>query len=68
MLTTQPAWIIDHIRYLHDNHQLTSTDPVELATRIITTAAHHDLHGQLPAAWPAPPLSVELAPPGIEIG
>ncbi len=69
VLTTQPAWIIDHIRYLHDNHQLTSTDPVELATRIITTAAHHDLHGQLPAGWPAPtPPAVDLAQPSLEIG
>jgi AAA domain/TrwC relaxase/UvrD-like helicase C-terminal domain len=68
-LASQPAWVIDHVRYLHDNHQLTTTDTTKLATRIITTAAHNDLHGYLPAAWPAPPApTVEGEQPGIEVG
>ena len=48
-LTTQPAWVIDHVRHLHDNDQLNGRDVAELATRIIHAAAHHDRHGQLPA-------------------
>jgi conjugative relaxase-like TrwC/TraI family protein len=68
-LTNQPTWVIDHVRHLHNNHQLQGVDLAELATRLITTAAHHDLHGQLPAGWPAPPLpEVVATPPGIEIG
>ena len=30
-LTTQPAWVIDHVRYLHGNQQLTATEPAEPA-------------------------------------
>lgn len=68
-LTNQPTWVIDHIRYLYDNHQLTDTSVAELATRIITTAAHQDLHGELPTTCPAPPApTVEFATTGIEIG
>ena len=69
VLTTQPAWIKDHVRQLHDEQQLTSSDPVELATRIIQVAAHLDLHGQLPATWPTPvPAAVSLSYPSIELG
>ena len=68
-LTAQPSWVIAHVRYLYDNNQLTSTEPTELATRIITIAAHYDLHGRLPTTWPAPAVPVlELAGPGIEFG
>ena len=68
-LTSQPTWVIDHVRYLHDNHQLAGADTSELATQIIQAAAHHDLHGALPDTWPAP-ASVTLAPavPAIEVG
>ena len=47
-LTSQPTWVIDQVRYLHDNHQLAGTDTIELATQIIQAAAHRDLHGSLP--------------------
>ena len=68
-LTTQPTWVIDHIRQFHDNHQLTTTSINELATRIITTAVHHDLHGQLPATWPTPtPRALDVAHPGVQVG
>jgi conjugative relaxase-like TrwC/TraI family protein len=68
-LTTQPPWVIEHVRHLHDNSQLTTTDIAELVTRIIQTAAHNDLHGQLPTNWPAPPArAVEAAQSGIEVG
>ena len=68
-LTTQPTWVINHIRHLHDNHLLADTDTAELATRIITTAAHLDIHGQLPPAWDAPPApTVHGTQPGIEVG
>ena len=69
VLTTPPAWLIDHVLDLRDNHQLTSVDHVELATRIIQVAAHLELHGQLPATWPAPtPPAVELPQSCIELG
>ena len=68
-LITQPAWVTDHIRQLHDNHQLSGIDPVELATRIIQVAAHRDLHGHLPTTWPAlAPPPVDFAQPTIEVG
>ena len=68
-LTTQPTWVIAHVRQLHDNHQLATADIGELATRIITTAAHLDLHGQLPTAWPAPaPRALDVAHPRVEVG
>ncbi len=68
-LTAQPTWVVDHIRQLHDNHQLSSRDVAELATQIIQAAAHHDLHGQLPAIWPATPTpTMEVAQPSIELG
>jgi hypothetical protein len=66
---SQPTWLIDRIRHLHDNHQLTGCDVAELATQIIQAAAHCDLHGQLPATWPAPsPPAVDLAMPALELG
>ncbi len=68
-LTTQPTWVIDHVRSLHDNHQLTIIGASELATQLIQTAAHRDLHGQAPTAWPAP-TSPTMAPAavGVELG
>ena len=66
---TTPTWVINHIRHLHDHHLLADTDTAELATRIITTAAHLDIHGQLPPAWDAPPApTVHGTQPGIEVG
>lgn len=68
-LTNQPGWVIDHIRHLHDHHQLATADTAQLATRIIAAAAHRDIHGELPPAWPAPPaLAVDVVGPGIEVG
>ena len=68
-LTNQPGWIVDHIRHLRDHHQLATTDTAQLATRIIAAAAHLDIHGQLPPAWPATPaLAVNVVGPGIEVG
>ncbi len=69
VLTTAPPWITDHLRQLHDDHQLTRIDTVELATVVIQVAAHLDLHGQLPATWPAPTLpAVAIPQPNIELG
>ena len=68
-LTAQPVWVIDHVRFLNDHHLLVGADAAAIATRIITTAAHLDLHGGLPASWPAlPPLAIDHAQPGIEVG
>jgi hypothetical protein len=68
-LTNQPTWVIDHVRHLHDKHLLERADLAELATRLITTAAHLDLHGQLSTAWPAIRLPELVTNPlGIEIG
>ena len=68
-LNTQPAWVIEHVRQLHDNHQLATTDIGELATRLITTAAHLDLHGHQPTASPTPtPRAMDTAHPGVECG
>ncbi|MCU1394909.1 MAG: conjugative relaxase [Ilumatobacteraceae bacterium] len=68
-LTNQPVWVIDHVRYLHDHHGLAGTEPAGLAKRVITAAAHLDLHGDLPTSWPAPTsLAIEHAQPGIEVG
>lgn len=68
-LTTQPVWVIDHVRYLYGNQQLAATEPAELATRIIAAAAHLDIHGDLPTNSPTPPPLVdELGPTGVEVG
>ena len=68
-LTTQPGWVIDHIRHLHDHHQLATADTAQLATRIIAAATHLDIHGQLPPAWPAPPaLAVNVVRPASKSG
>lgn len=62
-------WIIDHVRYLHDNGLLAAVAPTELATHIIAAACHLDIHGDLPATWPTVPLLVDqLRPLGIEVG
>lgn len=50
-LTSQPAWLIDGIRTLHENNQLNTRDVTDLATRIVAAAAHQDRHGQLPNRW-----------------
>ena len=68
-LTNQPGWVIDHILHLHNHGQLATADTAQLATRIIAAAAHLDIHGQLPPAWPTPPaLAVNVVHPGIEVG
>jgi hypothetical protein len=68
-LTTQPTWVIEYIRHLHDKHQLNSRDVAELATRITHAATHIDIHGHLPASWPEPSeIKVELDLPDLQVG
>jgi len=68
-LTTQPTWVIDHIRNPHDNNQLNGQDTDELVSRIARTAAHLDVNGRLPAGWPeALPVMVNVAEPDLHIG
>ncbi len=68
-LTSQPTWVIDHVRYLHDNDQLVGTNAIELATQIIDAAAHYDLHGALPDTRLAPVSpAVDPAVVGVELG
>jgi conjugative relaxase-like TrwC/TraI family protein len=72
-LTNPPAWVVEHIRHLHDNRLLYSANATDLATRIITTAAHLDNHGRLPTTWPALPAPApapanEVVRAGIELG
>jgi conjugative relaxase-like TrwC/TraI family protein len=55
VLTTQPDWVVDHVRHLHDTGRLTALDLDEIAARIGESAIHRDLHGQLPATWPEGP-------------
>lgn len=50
-LTSQPAWLFDGIRTLHENNQLSARDVPSLATRIVEAAAHQDRHGHLPNRW-----------------
>ena len=64
-LTAAPAWVVEHIRYLHDNDQLTTCDIPVLATRMTEAAAYHDLHGQLPAGWIEPATDLRLVPQPI---
>jgi conjugative relaxase-like TrwC/TraI family protein len=67
-LTAAPAWVVEHIRYLHDNDQLTTCDIPTLATRITKAAAYHDLHGQLPAPWIEPTVDIRLVPqPSLDL-
>ena len=51
-LTMQPAWVVDYIRYLHDNNQLAVVGMDEIAGQITEAAANQDLHGGLPPDWP----------------
>jgi conjugative relaxase-like TrwC/TraI family protein len=68
-LTLQPTWLIDHVRYLHDNNLLAGTDTIQLATQIIHAAAHYDLHGALPDTRLAPVSpAVDPAVVGVERG
>lgn len=60
MLTTQPAWIIDEIRDLHDKGERNTFDVADLVTRITQAAVHEDRHGHLPDQWSA------LSPAGPE--
>lgn len=53
-LASQPAWLIDGIRTLHENNQLNTRDVTDLATRIVAAAADQDRHGQLPEQWMEP--------------
>jgi hypothetical protein len=66
--TTQPAWVVDHVRHLHDTGRLTPLGLGEIAVRIGEAATHQDLHGQLPASWPelpAPARAPEMPAPEV---
>jgi conjugative relaxase-like TrwC/TraI family protein len=68
-LTTQPTWVVEFVRHLHDEHQLSGRDVTELATWISAAAAHLDRHGRLPDGWPAlATTTIEAPQPVIEIG
>ena len=69
-LTTQPDWVISHVRHLHDTGQLTTVDPYTIAARVSDAATHQDQHGQLPASWPDLPAPAARAPepPAPELG
>jgi hypothetical protein len=56
ILTHHPAWLIDGIRNLLENNQLSARDVPSLATRIAAAATHQDRHGFVPDCWadPAP--------------
>jgi conjugative relaxase-like TrwC/TraI family protein len=53
-LTSQPTWLIDGIRTLHENNQLSTRDVPDLATRSVEAAAQQDRHGHLPEQWMEP--------------
>jgi hypothetical protein len=68
-LTTQPTWVIDHIRRLHDNQQLKHCDVVDLATQITHAAASIDLHGHIADIQTEPRPTANVAPqPVPELG
>lgn len=67
-LTDQPAWVIDHLRHLHDTGQLAATRLDDIVTRVVLAAAHLDPHGHLPPTWPNfPRPAVERVVPDIAI-
>jgi hypothetical protein len=65
MMTMQPAWVIDYIRYLHENDQLASISIDEIVHQITDAAVHQDLHGELPTEWPV--LPTPLAAPASSV-
>lgn len=68
-LTSQPAWLIDGIRTLHENNQLNTRDVTDLATRIVAAAADQDRHGQLPEQWMEPaPVCPVAETAAVELG
>jgi hypothetical protein len=68
-LGAQPCWVVGHIRYLHDNDQLTTCDVPTMATRITRAAALLDQTGHLPNLRPAPQaVAVDLPEPALELG
>jgi hypothetical protein len=68
-LATQPTWLVDHIRELHDNDQLNAYDITDLATRTAQAATQLDRYGDLPDDWHLPiPRVVEIPTPPLEIG
>ena len=51
-LSDPPAWVVEHVRYLHDTGQLATTRLGDLTIRVVIAAAHLDQHRQLPLGWP----------------
>jgi hypothetical protein len=67
-LTDPPAWVIDHLRHLHDTGQLATTRLDNIVTRVVLAAAHLDQHSHLPPTWPnLQPPAIERVVPDIEI-
>ena len=51
-LSDPPAWVVEHVRYLHDTGRLATTRLGDLTIRVVIAAAHLDQHRQLPLGWP----------------
>ncbi len=67
-LCDPPAWVVDHVRHLHDTGQLAATRLDGLVTRVVIAASHLDQHGQLPLEWPRLQLPrVERIVPDVEV-
>jgi hypothetical protein len=64
VLTEPPSWVIDHVRRLHDNGQLSTTRLAELTTRAVSAAIELDQNGRLPNDWESRPMqaAVRLVP------
>lgn len=68
-IISQPTWMVDGIRELHENGQLSGYGIGELASRIVDAATHLDRHGDLPADWNFPTqIPAQLPAPPIEVG
>jgi hypothetical protein len=72
-LTAQPAWVVDHVRFLHEHHQLTTCDIAALAQSLTAAAVAGDGVGGDPAALmrtepptptPIPSTAMQLDPGG----
>ncbi len=68
VLTEPPSWVIDHVRRLHDNGQLSTTRLAELTTRVVTAAIELDQHGRLPNDWESRPMQAPVrVVPAVEV-
>ena len=68
-LTTQPTWVVDRLRCLHGNDQLTGRDIAVLSAWIVHAAAQWDRHGTLPSGWPEhAAATIDVPPSVVEVG